>query len=245
VHQRFTGTVGNFGTWSKTFTLTADDLNAPIAATITLDGHAECLIDLGPLGCLEYGWLPDLEAELVDPSNFAVVSSTCPLGDNCTIGRQETLTLRPTEPGTYTIDVYPAADGDGSGGSFSIDLFTGPVSGGPPPPSTMHVGDLDGSGAWVTTTRWRAKTTIEVHDATHALLAGATITGTWTGGTSASCVTSANGRCSLTKRYAKKKASASFTVTNVQDSGLSYASADNHDPDGDSTGTAITIARPA
>jgi hypothetical protein len=58
-------------------------------------------------------------------------------------------------------------------------------------------------------------------------------------------VTNANGRCSLTKRYAKKKASVTFTVTQVDASGFSYVSVDNHDPDGDSTGTSITIARPA
>jgi serine protease AprX len=246
VHQRFTGTVADFGTWSKTFTLTAEALDAPIAATVTLDGTYMCVIDLGPLGCFMYGWVPDLEAELSDPSSFVVVSSTCPAGNNCAIGRQETLTLRPIEPGTYTIDVFPAADGDGGGGSFAIDLFTGPVgSSPPPPPSTMHVGDLDGSSDWVTASRWRARATVEVHDGSHSPVEGATVTGSWTGKTTVSCVTNANGRCSLTKRYAKKKASVTFTVTQVQASGLSYVSADNHDPDGDSTGTSITIARPA
>jgi serine protease AprX len=242
--QHFTGTVSDHGVWSKTFTLTNAQLDAPIAATITLDGEAKCILDLGPLGCLEYGWVPDLEADLVDPSSFAVQSSTCALGDPCAIGRQETLQFRPAEAGTYTIEVYPAADGDGTGGTFSVDLFTGPLSGSPPPPSTMHVGDLDPSSAWVATTRWRARATVEVHDASHGLVAGATVTGIWTGGTTGSCVTSANGRCSLTKRYAKKKASVSFGVTSLQLTGVSYAPADNHDPDADSTGTSVTISRP-
>jgi hypothetical protein len=106
------------------------------------------------------------------------------------------------------------------------------------------VGDLDPSSAWVATTRWRARATVEVHDASHGLVAGATVTGIWTGGTTGSCVTSANGRCSLTKRYAKKKASVSFGVTSLQLTGVSYAPADNHDPDADSTGTSVTISRP-
>jgi hypothetical protein len=51
-------------------------------------------------------------------------------------------------------------------------------------------------------------------------------------------------RGSLAKRYAKKKASVSFSVTSLQLSGVTYTAADNHDPDGDSTGTAVTISRP-
>jgi hypothetical protein len=77
------------------------------------------------------------------------------------------------------------------------------------------------------------------------VIQGVTVTGAWTGGTTASCVTDASGRCSLTKRYAKKKASVSFGVTSLHSSGVSYAPGDNHDPDGDSTGTAVTISQPA
>jgi serine protease AprX len=242
-HQRFTGTVPDHGSWSKTFTLTADQLDAPIAATITLEGHLECILDLGPLGCLQYGWIPDLEADLADPSDTVVQSSTCSASDPCAYGRQETLQFRPTEPGTYTIVVYPAGDGDGSGGTFSLDLFTGPVTGSAA--LHDHVGDLDGSSVWVTATRWRAKATIAVETDAPAAVAGATVTGTWTGGTTASCVTNTNGRCSVTKRFGKAKASATFTVTSVTSASYTYSPGDNHDPDGDSSGTAISIARPA
>ena len=244
-HQRFTGTVANHGSWSKTFTITADELDAPIAATVTLNGTFECVIDLPPLGCFMYAWSPDLEAELDGPSGFALDSSTCPAGDLCTIGRQETLDVRPTVPGTYTIRVFPAGDGDGSGGSFAVDLFTGPISGSPPPPpSTLHVGDIDGSGVWLTATRWRARATIAVHDGNDAVLAGAVVTGRWTGNTTATCTTNLNGRCQVSKRFPMRRAAATFTVTSVQLAGSTYTPTDNHDPDGDSTGTAITISRP-
>jgi serine protease AprX len=246
-HQRFTGTVANHGSWSTSFTVTADELDAPIAATVTLNGTVECVIDVGPLGCLMYGWVPDLEAELAGPSGFVLDSSTCPAGNLCTIGRQETLDIRPTQAGTYTIRVFPAGDGDGSGGSFAVDLFTGPLAGSPPPPppSTLHIGDLDGSGEWVTTSRWRARATITVHDGSHATLAGVTITGKWTGNTTVTCTTNENGRCSVTKRFPKKRATATFTVTSAQLSGYTYTPADNHDPDDESTGTVIAISRPA
>jgi hypothetical protein len=145
----------------------------------------------------------------------------------------------PTVAGTYTIRVWPAAS---TGGSFSVDLFRGGGDDGPAP--TMHVGDLDGSSAWVTTTRWRARANIRVDDASHAAVEGATITGTWTGGKTVSCTTGTNGRCTVANRYRKARAAATFTVTSIVKNGITYTSASNHDPDGDSTGTAITIARP-
>jgi hypothetical protein len=39
-------------------------------------------------------------------------------------------------------------------------------------------------------------------------------------------------------------ASITFTVTNLTLMGLTYQSAANHDPDGDSIGTAISILKP-
>jgi len=241
-HQYFAATVPDDGSWSKTFTLGSGDLNAPIAATVTTVGSLQCLIDLGPLGCFQYAWLPDLEAELDGPNGFSVATSTCPAGsaDDCTYGQQETLHFRPTNPGTYTIRVYPAGDGDGSGGTFSVDLFTGPVPGG----AVLHVGDLDGVGTTLSATKWRSKVTITVHDGSHAKVAGATVSGVWTGGVSATCVTNLKGKCSLTRQFATKKTSAQFAVSNLWSSGDTYSSAANHDPETDSTGTTITVARP-
>jgi serine protease AprX len=247
VHKRFTGSFGKNGHWEKTFTLAPDALNAPIAITITLDGTVTCTIDLGPpLGCFQYGFAPDLEASLDGPSGFEVATSTCPLGDECTYGRQETLHITPTQAGTYTIRVYPAADGDGSGGSFGVDLFTGPVaSGGPPLPSVLHTGDLDPSSAWVTSTRWRAKATIGVHDQAHAPLAGVVVTGVWSGNTTVQCTTNSNGRCAVSKRFGRTRASATFSVTKLAVGGYTYDATANHDPDGDSDGTTVTVVRPA
>ena len=143
LHRRITGSVADNGSWSTTFDLSADDLGVPIAATITTQGSVICVIDLGPLGCFQYGFSPDLDATL--SGSFDLASSTCPAGDECTAGRQETLHFTPTETGTYTITVFPAGDGDGSGGSFAIDLFTGPIAGTPAP--SVHVGDLDRSSS--------------------------------------------------------------------------------------------------
>ena len=150
--------------------------------------------------------------------------------------------IRPTQAGTYTLRVFPAGDGDGSGGSFSIDLFTGPIGAGQG--TTLHVGDLDGSATTLSTTRWRAKATILVHDAQHNPIAGATVVGLWTGGVTDMCVTNQNGRCSVTQRFARRKNTVVFAVTNLQLSGGTYQSSANHDPDGDSNGTQISVNRP-
>jgi serine protease AprX len=241
LHRRITGSVADNGTWSTNFELSADDLSVPIAATITTQGSVICVIDLGPLGCFQYGFAPDLDASL--SGSFDLASSTCPAGDECTAGRQETLHFTPTEPGTYTITVFPAGDGDGSGGSFAIDLFTGPIAGTPAP--SVHVADLDRSSQWVTSNRWRAKASIEVHDKNHAPVVGAFVTGVWTGNTTVSCTTDVGGRCTVNKRFARSRASALFTVTIVQATGYGYRAGDNHDAEADSNGTKITVARPA
>jgi serine protease AprX len=243
-HQYFNDTVPDDGSWSQTFTVGANDLNAPIAVTVTTDGSLQCIIDLGPLGCFQYGWLPDLEAELDGPNGFSIATSTCPSGsvDDCTYGRQETLHIRPTNPGTYTIRVYPAADGDGSGGSFAIDLFTGPVGGATG--AALHVGDLDRVATTVSATRWRAKVTITVHDAQHNKVAGVTVRGVWTGNLNASCVTNQKGKCSLSHQFGGKKTTVQYAVTSLESTGDTYQSSVNHDPDADSNGTMISIARP-
>ena len=49
---------------------------------------------------------------------------------------------------------------------------------------------------------------------------------------------------SITRNLAKTKSSIVFTVTSVTSSVGSYRAADNGDPDGDSTGTKITLHRP-
>jgi serine protease AprX len=249
-YRHLTGTVANNDTWTTTFTLGTGDLGAPIAATITLNGAAVCVLDLGPLGCLAYEWSPDLDAELIDPSGLVVATSTCAADVECGVGRQETLHTTPVAAGTYTIRITPYADtpNDGTGGTFSVDLFTGPVGATipppPPPPQTIHVGDLDGSSRWVTN-GWRASATITVHNQDHAVVPGVTVTGVWTGNTTLSCVTNANGRCTVGRKYSKTRTSVTFTVTKLKLSGYTYKATDNHDPDGDSTGAAVTVKRPA
>jgi PKD repeat protein len=112
---------------------------------------------------------------------------------------------------------------------------------------TVHVGDLDGTKTSVRNT-WTAAVTIEVHDGSHTPVSGATVHGDWSegAGDSTECATDDSGRCTVEKTgIPKKVSSVVFTVTDVNLDGTTYADAENHDPDGDSNGTRITVPPPA
>ena len=123
------------------------------------------------------------------------------------------------------------------------------------PSTTMHVGDLDGQGVKLGKGKWKATVWVLVHDSSHELVPGFTVTGTWAqNGWSAvaSCTDGgpddqdglANGRCELDSgQFLSKRGKATFTVDDVTDTSLTYEPAKNHDPDGDSNGTSILISK--
>jgi hypothetical protein len=87
---------------------------------------------------------------------------------------------------------------------------------------------------------------VYVHNSSHGLCPALVVMGAWSGGASgtSSCTTGSLGRCTLTSpRVALSAASITFTVTGVSKSGFTYDPSANHDPDGDSTGTVITVIR--
>ena len=113
---------------------------------------------------------------------------------------------------------------------------------------TIHVGDLDGSGTVVAKQSWRGAVAITVHSAAEALVPGAVVTGTWSRGASGngSCTTSAAGSCSVTTGNIniKKSATATFSITSVSRSNFTYQASSNHDVDGGTGGSAITVQAP-
>jgi serine protease AprX len=252
-HVYVAGNVPDSGVYTYDFDLGAEALDVPIAATIVIDGDAVCSLDLPPFGCLIWDFSPDLDAELLDPDGLELAVSTCAAGTECVTGRQETLHAMPTVPGTYQVRIYPF-DGDpnnGLGGSFGMDLSAGPVGEGspepppPPPPPSMHVRDLDDTSIPLTAKKWRARVAIRVHDGDHASLPGVVVRGRFgPNGSVLTCTTGTGGSCSLQRDLARTKASIVFTVLGLTKSGYAYQSGGNHDPDGDSTGTKITVTRP-
>ena len=73
------------------------------------------------------------------------------------------------------------------------------------------------------------------------------MSGTWSGGYSGagSCVTASAGLCSVsTGSMTRQSGSVTFTVTGVAKESAVYDAMANHDPDGDSDGTSITVSKP-
>ena len=126
----------------------------------------------------------------------------------------------------------------------ALDALTGGGGGGG---DSVHVADLDGSASWINTTYWKATVTVTVRDQDGVAVANAVVNGTWSGGFSGAgtCTTNASGQCQVVSgQIRKNKANTIFTVTAVTAAGFTYDAGANSDPDGDSSGTAITVLKP-
>jgi subtilisin family serine protease len=136
--------------------------------------------------------------------------------------------------------------GTGSPNRLLYSLIAGGTVEPPPPPAAtaVHLSDLDGSKALSGKKFWKATVTVEVKNASGALVAGALVAGSFSSG-SGSCTTGSNGRCSITSgNINQNTASTTFMVTGATGTGLSYDASANTDPDGDSNGTSITVTKP-
>jgi subtilisin len=113
--------------------------------------------------------------------------------------------------------------------------------------SSMHVGDLDGSThVKGKSGKWEAFVSVTIHDENHNTVAEATVSGTWSGdaGGPVSGVTGSDGTVTFSTGEMNGGGSVNFTVDNVTHIALTYNATLNHDPDGDSDGTTITISKP-
>jgi hypothetical protein len=100
----------------------------------------------------------------------------------------------------------------------------------------VHVADI--SAATQTKGKnWSATATIAVVDADGAPVSGATVTGSWNPGGTVSCSTSASGSCDASSPNYRNDASATFTVTGISGSGLTYNAGANAE-------SSITVDRP-
>lgn len=96
--------------------------------------------------------------------------------------------------------------------------------------------------------QWEAKATVLVHDETCKPAGNVTISGSWSNDPAriSKCVTDATGKCSvlLPGLSRKQHASVTFTVSGLSHASASYDPSANHDPNGDSNGTSITVVAP-
>lgn len=111
--------------------------------------------------------------------------------------------------------------------------------------ATMHVGDLDGSTINQGRT-WVGQVTVTVHDDAHSPVANAEVMVNWSGGYTATetGVTNADGQVTFsTPSLPKSTGSVTLGIYDVAHAELVYDSSKNHDPDGDSDGTSITVSK--
>ena len=137
-------------------------------------------------------------------------------------------------------------DGDSDGISITVLKEGEPPPPPPPPTGTAHCADLDVASASAKG-GWIASVTVTVHDDSHLPVSGAQVSASWISGANGggSCTTDGAGECVIQSGKIKSnKSSATLQVIGITASGLSYQAADNHDPDGDSDGTTVSITAP-
>ena len=150
-------------------------------------------------------------------------------------------------PGTYTINAQMMD----SRGNMASDSNNVTVTA----PNSIHIGDLDDASVQAGGPNWSARVTAEVHDGNEAPVAGATVNMDVTrtdkaGGTvteNLSCVTGANGRCTIARTVNENQYEndVTFSVTSVTNPPADpYDSGLNHDPDGESDGTTLVVGQP-
>jgi hypothetical protein len=136
---------------------------------------------------------------------------------------------------------YRVRDGVLYSAPVTVTVTTGP-------PVLLHVGDLDGNTVINTSTRYTINITVRVHNATEAGVSGVTVTGNWSGATTGgvSCKTDATGTCVLSKgNILRGSGTVTLTISGLTLSPIGvYQPSANHDPDGDSNGTAISLVGP-
>ena len=103
----------------------------------------------------------------------------------------------------------------------------------------IHISEMkaskSGSKVWVG---------VYIRDASNNALAGATVTGQWSGGATGSFTCSAtdgSGLCGFDIKNVPSSGTMTFTVTGVSLAGAKYDAAANVDTDGDGNGSTITI----
>lgn len=185
----------------------------------------------------------DFDGSGSSDSDGSISSYDWDFGDGTTVSGQ-TVSHTYDADGTYTVTLT-VTDDDGATDSESQDVSVSSSTSGDA--GGIHVGDLDGSSTNNGST-WTADVTVTVHDTDHTAESGSTVSFNYSSrdvNGSTSCTTGTDGTCSVSvSGIPKRTGSVTFDVTDISDSDGSYSSGDNHDPDGDSDGTSITVQKP-
>jgi len=211
-------TDNSYGTGTQSQIVTVVKVNAPPSASFTL-------------ACA--GLTCTFNASGSSDPDGTITSYSWALGD-ATTGSGATVSHTYAAEGTC-IATLTVTDNDGA-----TSTLAGSVTVASP---NIHVGDLDGASG-VRQNTWVATVTITVHDGGHRAVANAVVSGSWNDNSAASCTTDGSGVCSVTKSgILKKTTGVSFTVSNLARATFVYQPAANHDIDGDSNGTTVTVTK--
>jgi PKD repeat protein len=95
------------------------------------------------------------------------------------------------------------------------------------------------------TPHWAVSATVEAHGADERVIPGATLSVTWDGVRTSSCITSSDGRCTFNSgALSAKQTSVTLTVLGVSAASSVYQPPANHDPAGNATGMSMTYVKP-
>ncbi|MFC1991409.1 PKD domain-containing protein [Chloroflexota bacterium] len=215
-----TDTVGQ--TNSDSIVVAVDNVNDPPMASFTYTSNG--------LTC-------NFDASGSDDPDGSIVAYDWTFGDGNT---SSGITTAHTYASTGTYDVsLTVTDNDGANDTESQTVTVSDAV------ATMHVGDLDASTRSIGRSgKWVVTVTVTIDDGDHQLVSGATVYGTWSGDTGGdvSGITGGDGTVTFTTGTINGGSSVSFTVDNVSEI-LTYFPSDNHDEDGDSDGTTITVSK--
>jgi len=129
--------------------------------------------------------------------------------------------------GDYTLTATARDNAGNATTSGGVTVTVSNVA--PPPPTTMHVGALQGSSSNQGST-WTATVTVTILNSSNNPVAGANVSGSWGNGASGSAneATNANGQVTFsTGSIPKRNSSVIFTVTGVTHDSLTYDSSAN------------------
>ena len=224
-----TDSAGATGFASMTLPLSAPTFSAPTASiSAPADGSTH-----------DAGVSITFTGSASDPKDGDLTSSLAWTADGTSIGTGASASTS-LSVGTHTITAS-VTDTDGLIGDASITVTVNDV------PATVHIADLDDESVLAARGRWDAVVSIMVRDDNGAPVSGAAVAGNWGNGASGSnsCTTDGSGQCTITKTRLKGNASpVTFSVSGIDSADLTYASGDNADPEADSNGTLIMLAKP-